>query len=176
MLAGESERPLTDVVAAARDGSTAALAELYQRYAALVLRLAYRLSGSRADAEDIAHDVFVGLPEALHRYEERGAFESWLKRVTARVALSRVRRRSARAEVRLADSNPDPATSDATDRLALARAIDELPEALRRVFVLHALEGYPHSEVAELLGISTTASQVRLSRALQRLRKRLRTE
>ena len=49
-----------------------------------LLALARRLAGSAADAEDVVHDVFLGLPEALRRYEERGSLESWLKRVTAR--------------------------------------------------------------------------------------------
>src|SRR2546426_9325061 len=90
-----------DIVAAARRGDPPALAALYRAHSAAVFRLAYRLTGTREDAEDVVHDVFVGLPEALLRYEERGRLESWLKRVAARVALMRLRQRGRRREVAL---------------------------------------------------------------------------
>ena len=86
---------------AARAGSPDALAGLYRLHGAALYRLAYRLTGTREDAEDVVHDVFVGLPEALVRYEERGNFTAWLKRMTARVALIRLRRRKRRREVTL---------------------------------------------------------------------------
>src|SRR6266545_3734721 len=87
-------------IEAARAGSPDTLAVLYQDHGAALYRLAYRLTGTREDAEDVVHDVFVGLPEALRRYEERGSLEAWLKRVTARVALMRLRRRRRQREVR----------------------------------------------------------------------------
>jgi RNA polymerase sigma-70 factor (ECF subfamily) len=60
------------LIAEARTGSPDALAGLYLEHGAALFRLAYRLVGTREDAEDVVHDVFVGLPEALQRYEERG--------------------------------------------------------------------------------------------------------
>jgi DNA-directed RNA polymerase specialized sigma24 family protein len=76
-----------DLVHRARLGDSEALGALYDAFGAGLYRLAYRLTGSREDAEDTVHDVFVGLPEALDRYEERGRLGAWLRRVTARVAL-----------------------------------------------------------------------------------------
>src|SRR5881394_3273439 len=106
-----------DIAARARAGSAAALSELYALYGAALMALAYRLTGSRDDAEDVLHDVFLGLPEALRRYDERGALESWLKRVTARVALTRLRSRDRAREVALDDDVPS-SPADAPDRLA----------------------------------------------------------
>ncbi len=57
----------------ARTGDPEALASLYRAHGAALYRLAYRLTGTSQDAEDVVHDVFVGLPEALGRYEERAA-------------------------------------------------------------------------------------------------------
>lgn len=85
---------------AIRAGSSDALAALYCRHAAALHRLAYRLTRTSQDAEDVVHDVFVGLPEALAHYEERGALLSWLKRITARVALKRLRPQKRRREPR----------------------------------------------------------------------------
>src|ERR1043165_8385605 len=87
----EIGRTDAQLVVATRSGDMSALAEIYDRYARRLMAVAYRLLASREAAEDVLHDVFVGLPEALRRYEERGRLESWLKQVTARVALSALR-------------------------------------------------------------------------------------
>ena len=161
------------LIAEARAGSPDALAALYLEHGAALFRLAYRLVGAREDAEDVVHDVFVGLPDALRRYEERGSFAAWLKRVTARVALMRLRSGKRRREVALdnaAGQVQPPATSGGD---GLAAAVDTLPDHLRAVLVLKEIEGYSHSEVGELLGISVGASRVRLNRAMRRLRRTL---
>src|SRR6266545_263433 len=80
-----------DLVAAVRAGNSDALGRLYEQHADAVFVLALRMTASEADAEDVLQDVFVGLPEALRLYEERGTFGAWLKRVTARTALMRLR-------------------------------------------------------------------------------------
>src|SRR5215212_7844001 len=116
--------PLPTLVALAREGSGDALSELYSRYSQRLMALAFRLTGSRPDAEDVLHDVFLGLPEALHRYEERGMLESWLKRVTARVALTRLRSRERTREVALAEDLVAPgSTVDNLDLESVHRAI-----------------------------------------------------
>lgn len=164
-----------DVVTAARQGDGDALAELYARYSRSLMALAYRLTGSRADAEDVLHDVFLGLPEALRRYDERGSLDAWLRRVTTRAALTRLRKGSRSREVALADDLVAPGTT--ADRFAdiavVERAINALPDTLRAVFILREVEGYSHTEIAELLDISTNASEVRLHRAIRALRQQL---
>ena len=119
------------------------------------------------------HDVFVGLPEALGRYEERGSFVAWLKRVTARVALMRLRSGKRRREVTLDDAAAQSEPGMASERDGLEAAVNTLPDHLRAVLVLKEIEGYAHAEIAELLGISEGASRVRLTRALKRLRNEL---
>src|SRR5688500_14931734 len=94
-------RPLDELVRSARAGESAGIGELYDRYAGPLFRTAYRLTGSAADAEDVVHDVFVGLPEALRRYEERGSFSAWLTRVTVRTTLMRARSGRRRRETSL---------------------------------------------------------------------------
>ena len=156
-------------------GDPEALGDLYDAFGASLFRLAFRLTGTREDAEDVVHDVFVGLPEALSRYEERGRLGAWLSRVTARVALMRHRSRNHRREVGLegADRVAAPARDQRSDHTGLQGAVDALPVALRSVLVLKEMEGYSHAEIAEMLGISTVTSRVRLLRALRRLRREL---
>ena len=172
----ESFNP-AQLVRRARDGSADALSDLYARYGNTLMAVAFRLMGSRADAEDVLHDVFLGLPEALRRYDERGALEAWLKRVTARVALTRLRSRGRAGEVSFDDDDVPPPSHGNMERLAdliaVQRAIDALPDALRVVFVLREVEGYSHAEIGELLEITTNASEVRLHRAIRALRRTL---
>ena len=170
MSAGAANKGSGASIDAIRAGCPDALAVLYREFGGPLYRLAYRLTGTREDAEDVVHDVFVGLPEALGRYQERGSFAGWLKRVTARVALMRLRSRSRRREVALEAAVPREAASHGAEAVALQAAVDRLPEPLRSVLVLKEVEGYSHAEVGELLGISAGASRVRLNRAMRRLR------
>jgi RNA polymerase sigma factor (sigma-70 family) len=157
-----------------REGDAAALGALYDTFGAALYRLAYRVTGTREDAEDVVQDVFVGLPEALGRYQERGQFNSWLKRVTLRIALMHLRTPNRRRQVSL-EAAAEIRTQDG-DVLAsadLQSAIAALPNHLRLVLVLKEFEGYSHGEVAEVLGITVGASRVRLLRAISALRRQL---
>jgi len=150
------------------------IATLYRRHASALLATAYRLLMSRADAEDVVHDLFVGLPEALRSYQERGRMESWLKRIVVRLALSRLRRKRGVALDESAHLAVVP--SDPADRVAVQRALARLSPPLRAVLVLKDIEGFSHAEIASMLGISVGASEVRRHRALARLRELLEGE
>jgi len=158
------------LIAAVRSGSTQALAELYARHAPAVFTAALRLLGSREDAEDVLQDVFVGPPEALACDEERGAFGAWIRRAAVRASLMVLRRRGGmrheplQSAADVAAAPPEP-----------ERAIAALPDPLRVVFVLREVEGYTHAEIAELLGITRTAPELRLHRAWKLVRRSIRT-
>lgn len=161
-----------------RAGEEAAITEAYHRFAGGLLTLAFRLTGRADDAEDVVQDLFIGLPEALARYEERGQLVPWLRRIVVRLALMRLRagRRRSEADLdRAAGTGLSPSASSAqsVDSLALTAALDRLPGDQRAVVVLKVIEGYSHEEIAELLGIRRNASEVRLHRALARLREML---
>jgi len=163
---------VTDSLAArVQSGSLDALEELYRATSADLLRLATRLTREPAEAADAVHDVFVGLPAALSHYQERGQLNAWLRRVTARTVLQRARTRR-RAEARDGRYAADrPGTTAATDGAVTAEdALARLPLSLRSVVVLKELEGMSHGEIATTLGISATASRLRLWRGLEKLR------
>ena len=164
----DSERGEAELVRATRAGDVNALAELYRRFAPALMGVAYKLLASREAAEDVLHDVFVGLPEALRKYDERGRLAAWLKQVTARVALS-VLRHERFVTCEDAADVPAPA-SDVHATLTLERAVAALPSSLRSVLVLKEIEGFSHAEIAAMLGITKGASEVRLHRAFAALR------
>ncbi len=150
-----------------------ALDELYARYAGKLLRLSLHLLGSLDEAEDVLQDVFIGLPLAMRRYEERGAFAQWLRQLTARTALMHLRSRSRRSAESLdGDAAGQLAAKpvDVDERIDLQAAIASLPDVLRVVFVLSQVEQLPHAEIAAMLGLRRGTSEVRLHRAIKRLR------
>ena len=166
-----------EIIRRARAGDSVGIGALYECHAESLFRTAYRISGSRSDAEDIVHDLFAGLPEALRHYDDRGQLGAWLTRVAVRLALMRARG-DRRRRVTPLEEEVGLEASDRADAginlMELERAVIALPEALRTVFVLKQVEGYSHDEIGGLLSISTGASRVRLTRALETLRSSLR--
>lgn len=163
---------LADLIRQTAAGAPEGIAGLYRLYAAHLLRLSRRLTGSHHDAEDIVHDLFLGLPEAIRSYEQRGSFDGWLNRVATRMALMRLRSAKRRREATLDERHPTP-ERDTEGQSDLERHIATLPLTLRAVVILRQIEGYTHKEIGALLGISSGASRVRFNRAVQQLRQRM---
>lgn len=169
-----SESELISQVAA---NSADALAALYRLHGGALFGLARRLSVSVEDAEDVLHDLFVGLPEAVRKFDGRGSLEGWLKRVLIRLALMRQRAQRRRREVAFDDQVPENSARQMPDENGtwdVQRVLTDLPDDLRVVLVLRQTEGYSHKEIAAMLGITPGASRVRLSRAVKLLRAALR--
>ena len=151
-----------------------ALEVLFRRYAPVVARVATAILRNTADADDIVQDVFANLPKALRRYEP-GNFEAWLKAVTARTVLMRMRRQRREVEIQtsFASGVDDVCGFDGdvhadADRVQLA--VQRLPESLRNVVELRLLRGLPHAEIGLRLGLTRNACEVRLCRAIKQLR------
>ena len=159
------------------DRAAEALGLLYHRYAGAVLRVARRITGNAADADDVLQEVFTTLPATVRKYRP-GRFEAWLKRVASRTALMHLRKRGRRREESYA-ALPDgaawsgigPADFEALEDTAeVRRALGELREPFRQVVMLRVYAELSHHEIAELLGITPNASEVRLCRAIKQLR------
>jgi RNA polymerase sigma-70 factor (ECF subfamily) len=166
--------------------------EVFHEYAPRVYNLARRMLGSDADAEDVTQDVLLQVVRKLPSFRREAAFPTWLHRVTVNAALAHRRKRAVRNEHREKDRTLDMVLEEepsgpvrrwsvspeeaALDREALQlieRAIGELPEEYRDVFVLSDVEGLPNAEIGELLGLSLPAVKSRLHRARHKLRNAL---
>lgn len=141
-----------------------------------MFRLAARLVGNTADAEDVVQEAFVKALASLRAGEFRGqsALTTWLFRITTNVAFDRLRRvRSAQPE---APSREEPSTDGQGDaRVALRElhdAMSELPADQRAALVLKELQGLTTREVAEVLERSEGATEQLLVRARDTLRRR----
>ena len=169
-------RRLRQLLDALEAGDREALGDCFAQFGDLVYRCALRLTGSRADAEDVTQDVFVRLPSVVAGFAgSADQFPSWLRRVAVRAALTRMRGGRRRREVSTDDVAALITTpADTLERLSLEAALGRLTPEHRAVFLLKEVEGYDHGEVAELMGISVANSEVRLHRARLHLRELLR--
>ncbi|MCG8469727.1 MAG: sigma-70 family RNA polymerase sigma factor [Gemmatimonadetes bacterium] len=171
----ESKNPDADLVRRIAAGDADALAEAFELYAARLNRIAYGITGSISDAEDVVQDVFVGLPEGLSGFEGRSSLATWLHRVTVRAALLRVKTDRRRREL-LRDLWERAATTRferTLSRIDIERALNRLPAMYRTVLWLKDVEGWTHEQIAHVLGIETNTSYQRLHRARKLLRTRL---
>lgn len=159
-------------------GDRVAARELYDAHAPRVYRLAFRLTGDADLAREFTQDTFVRAFAQLPRFRGDAAFSTWIHRITVTVvanAMRKVKRLKTR-ETELDDAIPihgDGGTGDPILRDRLQKAIDELGEIYRTTLIMHDLEGYTHTEIAEILGVAEGTCKSRLSVARAQLRETL---
>jgi RNA polymerase sigma-70 factor, ECF subfamily len=179
-----------------RDGDSAALEMLMERYASRVYRVARGITRTDADAEEVVQDVFLTMARKIDSFEGRAALGTWIYRIAANAALLKRRGRRAELEVSLEEhlptfkedghregtrayvtadwsQTPEAELLDGEARAILSRAIDRLPEAYRAVLVLRDVEELTNEEAARILGESVASVKSRLHRARMALREQL---
>ena len=171
-----SESELIDRVIA---GDPVAERALYDLHVDRVYRLAYRLAaGDRDLAQDFTQEAFVRAFDRLPEFQRRSALSTWLHSITVSVSLNGLRRRDrhTRREADLEEASLVPGGAREAEpdlKTRLRRAIAELPEHYRAVFVMYDVEGYTHEEIGSTLGVPVGTSKARLSRAREKLREAL---
>lgn len=181
------ELPESDAIRLAQRGDAAAFERLYQLHNRRVYSLCLRMVGNTAEAEDLTQEAFLQLFRKIATFRGESAFSTWLHRLSVNVVLMRLRKRSA-VETSLEETTepdeesggprrdfggPDLRLSGSIDRLNLQRAIDQLPQGYKSVFILHDVQGYEHNEIADIMGCSIGNSKSQLHKARMRLRELL---
>ena len=180
-----------ELAARAAAGDTAAFETLVSRHEGRVYRVAYRLTGSDADAQDVLQDAFLAAYRGLAAFRGAARFSTWLYRITTNAALMHRRARRRRPTESLEeylprfDENgqhaPEAAeleaasrADDLLDEKLLAEqaraALEKLPDLYREAFVLRDLEELDTSEVAGFLGVDAATVRQRVHRARLMLR------
>ncbi|HVX41575.1 MAG TPA: RNA polymerase sigma factor [Gemmatimonadaceae bacterium] len=174
--------PDSATITRAKLGDIDAFTRIVEAYYARCLRFATSMLRRPDEAEDVVQDAFVRLYRALPRYEERQRFESWLFQIlgnccrTANTVAARESARSIDDERSLAQL---PGEERADHRLdgewsaAVRRALAEVPEYNREIFVLHYIEGFSYDEIERMTGVKRSALKMRVKRAADFLRARL---
>jgi RNA polymerase sigma-70 factor (ECF subfamily) len=180
--------PQTDAaaVALARDGDSEAFHALVERHSRAVYRLAYRMTGSPQDAEDVVQETFLRAYRQLGRFESRANFGTWLHRIAVNCSIDLIRSRPHREaghdvpdlEHFGATVEPGDATRVSPERLMLSTEVQErissamsgLSAMERAAFSLRHFEGRSIEEISQSLGLKTNATKHSIFRAVRKMR------
>ncbi len=180
-VTGERIQPVSDVelARAAAAGDSAAFEKLYEQHRRRVYSLCLRMLGNVSQAEDLTQEVFLQVFKKIGSFRGDSAFTTWLHRLTVNQVLMHLRRRGVKLEHTSEEGDFTDVVETSlqstrrismVDRIALEKAISELPPGYRTVFVLHDVEGYEHGEISDLLGVTVGTSKSQLHKARMRLR------
>jgi RNA polymerase sigma-70 factor (ECF subfamily) len=186
----DEDRPL---VHSARQGDFTAFESLVSKYERRLYGLAMRIVRHRQDAEEVVQQTFVSVIEHLGDFREESAFRTWLTRIATNHALALLRKRASRNAVEFREDQPNESYGDLPHPKYIAKwhdtpadiaqrretgellrkALDELDQKYRLVFLLRDVQGLSTSETAEAMNITESNVKVRLLRARLMLRERL---
>ena len=173
------------LVQRAQQGDSDAFASLFHSHKARIYSVCLRMTNNTAEAEDLTQDAFLQVFRKLQTFRGDSALSTWLYRIAVNTVLMYFRKKSLRQisldepynqdakTVRREYGKRDDRLAGCVDRMALARAITELPAGYRTIFLLHEVEGYEHREIAELLKCSVGNSKSQLHKAKLRIRELL---
>ena len=179
-----------DLVARARNKDFAAFEELVDRYEDKIFRLAFRFVRNETEAKEIVQDTFLLVWRKLDTFKGDSQFGSWLYRVATNTALMRLRAQRRHPEISTEElpvdyldnygqlpaagenwaKRPDDELQSDELRQRIQKAVDELPDIYRTVFLIRDVEGLSTEETAEVLEISIPTVKTRLHRARLALR------
>ena len=170
----------SELVKKSQLGEKAAFEQLVIRHQELVFSLAYKLTGNREMANDVAQESFIRAWKAIEKFRGDTTFSTWIYRITVNTAWT-LRKKAKKHntlniddtyEPIVIDEKKDPELVAINSDLSsvLVNALDKLPIEQRIIVELKNIEGRSHKEIADYLDISVTAAKVRLHRAHQKLR------
>jgi len=177
--------PDNTLARAAGNGDMTAFEQLYERHNRRVYSLCLRMTQNVAEAEDLAQEAFIQLFRKIGSFRGDSAFTTWLHRLTVNQVLMYFRKRSVKLErttedgdtpVQIVRGSENPNAMPVLDRIALDRALAQLPPGYRTVFVLHDVEGHEHEEIARMLNVAVGTSKSQLHKARLKLRKLLKSQ
>ena len=160
-------------------GDMRAYERLYATHGARMRNLARNLLGSQSDAEDAVQETFLKIQRSIAGFRAQSSFVTWTFRILVNTCYdmrrSRVRRKEHAQDDTAENPSHEPRAPGAHPalRMALERALAQLTEHQRNVFLLYEVEGFRHAEIATMLEISETASKNTLFQAKRNLRSML---
>jgi len=166
----------------AKKGSQTAFHKLYEMHHRQIYALCWRMLADKDSAEDVCQEVFVVLWQKINNFRGESKFSTWLHSVASNVVLGHLRKqknwlqRVFSIEDQVKHSLPEEAAvplDDSSGLEELDKHIAKLPERARLVFVLFAVEGYRHEEIANMLNMAVGSSKSQYHRAKALLKKSL---
>jgi RNA polymerase sigma factor (sigma-70 family) len=155
-----------------RKGNSKAQFRLYNQYSKAMYNLAYRILNNREDAEDMLQEAFIECFRNIQSFRFESTFGAWLKKIVVNKCINQLKKKKTDLTLyevlpAIADEVEEEASYD-TGRIF--RGIEMLPDGYRIILTLYLLEGYDHSEISQILGISESTSKSQYSRAKEKLK------
>lgn len=170
----------SELVKKSQLGDRSAFEQLVLRHQELVFSLAYKLTGNREMANDVAQEAFIRAWKAIEKFRGDSTFSTWIYRITVNTAWTLRKKAKKHNTLNIDDTyepividekkDPEMVAINSDLSSVLSKALNNLPVEQRIIVELKNIEGRSHKEIAEYLDISVTAAKVRLHRAHQRLR------
>jgi RNA polymerase sigma factor (sigma-70 family) len=158
-----------------KKGNIDAQFRLYNQYSKAMFNLARRITNNREDAEDMLQETFVECFRKIGSFRGESTFGAWLKSILINRCINHLRKK--RVDLvyleNLPETSGDTEPEPEYNIEKIADGIEKLPDGYRVILTLYLLEGYDHSEIAQILGISESTSKSQYSRAKDKLRKLL---
>jgi RNA polymerase sigma factor (sigma-70 family) len=155
-----------------RKGNGKAQSKLYHQYARAMYNLAYRILNNREDAEDILQETFVDCFRNIDSFRFESTFGAWLKKILINKCINHIKRK--KIDLELCENLPDNVAGEEEevvyDTGKIFKGIETLPDGYRIILTLYLLEGYDHTEISQILGITESTSKSQYSRAKEKLR------
>ena len=173
-----SNSDVSELIRLVKEQDVEAFEQLYRLHSGRVYALCLRLTANTAKAEEFAQEAFVRAWLKIHSFRGDSSFASWLYRLTTNVVLSELRKKSLQL-VSLEDITVEASGSvsqfgaeqiDTGKIMDMEKAINQLPSGARTIFVLHDIEGYKHTEIAEMTQLAVGTSKTQLHRARKLLK------
>lgn len=175
-----------DLVKRAQEGDSDAFGALFEAHRSRIYSVCLRMTSNAAEAEDLTQDAFLQAFRKIAKFRGDSAFSTWLHRIAVNTVLMHFRKNSLSqisldepysdsegSKIRREYGTRDKGLAGCVDRVALARAMKDLPPGYRTIFLLHEVEGYEHQEIAEMLSCSVGNSKSQLYKAKLRFRELL---
>jgi RNA polymerase sigma-70 factor (ECF subfamily) len=159
-------------------GDGQAVRGLYDRYAPRVYAVVRRIAGDDELAKDYAQEAWIRAIRALPTFRGDARFSTWLHRIAVNSALQALRKSETRERREAPLPPPEQVAVESISRDALLErrlewALARLPEGMRKVLILHDVEGYTHEEIGEVLGVAAGTSKSQLFKARAKMRELL---
>lgn len=159
---------LEDLIKACQKGNSKAQEELYHLYKNTLFVLSLKYCQNEAEAEDNLHNAFIEIFTNIKKFNGKGSFEGWIKRITINKAIDSYKKSYHLSPIKEADYPDTEIAENELDEFSLDQIlamIQNLPNQYRLVFSLYELDNYSHNEIAEMLNISVGTSKSNLHRA-----------
>jgi len=162
-----------EIIELSKEGNPKAQYQLYKLYSKA---MCIRMLNNREEAEDLLQESFTDAFMKLGTFRYESSFGTWMKRIVINKCINSIQKK--KVDLVLSEQQVEAADPEETvdysriemDVRKIHHAMEELPDGYRVIFSLYAMEGYDHTEIAQILGISESTSKSQYLRAKQKIR------